>query len=172
MNTVGADQDVAARGLHMVVVAVEEIGGDAAFVLREGDQFAAGMDRFLAEALLHRLMDHALQTAAMNRELRHVEARAITALLAPDFLTVTVEIVQLIGADGDGIEPVEQTEAGEFADRVGQRVDANTEFADRICLFEQLAVDATCPQHQCRCQTANATTDDDRFHHTLHSLIS
>ena len=35
MNAVGADQDIAARGLDMIVVAIEEISGDAAFVLRE-----------------------------------------------------------------------------------------------------------------------------------------
>ena len=46
-------------------------GGDAAFVLHEAEQPAAGADRILAEPLSHRIADDALQPAAMDRELRH-----------------------------------------------------------------------------------------------------
>ena len=40
------------------------------------------------------------------------------------------------------IQPVQQSKAGQFADRVRQRVDADAEFADAVGLFEQFAIDA------------------------------
>ncbi len=49
MNAVGADQHVAAHGLAVRAVAVEEIGGDAAFVLRERAEPVAGVHACLAE---------------------------------------------------------------------------------------------------------------------------
>ena len=130
MNAVGADQDIAARGLDMGAGAIEEMRDHAALVLRERAEPAAGVDRLRPEPLLDRAMDHALQAAAMNRELRHVVAGVEAARLAPDFLAVAVEIIQFVGADRDGVERVQQPEAGQFADRMRQRVDADAEFAD------------------------------------------
>ena len=117
-----------------------------------------------AEPLLDGAMDHALQPAAMDRELRHVVAGIEAARLAPDFLAVAVEIIQFIGANRDGIEPVQQAEAGQFADRMRQRVDADAEFADGVGLFEQFAVDAARAQHQRGGEAADAASDDDRLH--------
>ena len=116
------------------------------------------------EPLLDGAMDHALQAAAMDRELRHVVAGIEAARLAPDFLAVAVEIVQFVGADRDGVEPVQQPEAGQFADRMRQRVDADAEFADGVGLLEQFAVDAARPQHQRGGEAADAASDDDRLH--------
>ena len=44
MDAVGADQDIAARGQAVRAVAAEEIGSDAAFVLREGAEAMAGVN--------------------------------------------------------------------------------------------------------------------------------
>ena len=100
----------------------------------------------------------------MDRELRHVVAGIEAARLAPDFLAVAVEIIQLVGADRGRIEPVQQPEAGEFADRMRQRVDADAEFADGVGLLEQFAVDAARAQHQRGGEAADAASDDDRLH--------
>src|SRR6185295_15658409 len=98
--------------------AVEEVRNHAALVLRERAETAAGVDRLRPEPFLDGAMDHALQAAAMNRELRHVVAGVEPARLAPDFLAVAVEIIQLVGAHGGGIQPVEQTESCQFTDRM------------------------------------------------------
>src|ERR1700704_6692455 len=164
MNAVGADQNVAARGVHMGAAAVEEISGDATLVLRKRAEPAAGADRIAAEPFDHRLMNDALQAAAVDRELRHVVAGIQPALFVPHLLAVARQIEQLCGTDGDGIEPIEQADTGEFADRMWQSVDADAELADGVALFVQFAVDAARPQHQCRGQAPDTATDDNRLH--------
>src|SRR6202008_29725 len=107
VNAVGADQNIAARSVDVRAVAIEEKGADAALVLGEGAKPAAGADCLRAETLDHGLMDHALQAAAVNRELRHLMAGIEPALFVPDLLAVAGEIEQLEGADGSGVELVE-----------------------------------------------------------------
>src|SRR6185436_12400922 len=114
MNAVGADQDVAARGFDMGTGSVEEMRDHTALMLCERAEAAAGVDRLRPKPLLDGAMDHALQAAAMNRELRHVVTGIEAARLAPDFLAVTVEIIQLVGANSGGVEPVQQAKAGEL----------------------------------------------------------
>src|SRR5579871_756303 len=167
MDAIGADQDIAAHGLDVVPRSIEEMRGDAAFVLRERAETVAGMDEFLAEALFDRVMDHALQPAAMDRELRHVVAGVDAADVAPDLLAVAVEVIKHVGADRDVVELLQQAELGEFTDRMRQRVDADAEFADGIGLFEQLAADAAGAQHQGRGQAADTAADDNRLHRLL-----
>ena len=91
-------------------VAVEEIGGDAALVLGETAEPMAGVQAAFAEPRAHRLVDHALQAAAMDRELRHVVAGVEAARLAPDLLAEAVGVDQLVGADADRVEPLQQAE--------------------------------------------------------------
>ena len=97
-------------GVHMRAAAVEEVGGDAALVLRERAEPAAGVDGLSAQPLDHGLMNDALQPAAMDRELRHVMAGIEPALFVPDLLAVAGQIEQLVGADRDLIEPVQQAD--------------------------------------------------------------
>src|SRR5690242_965945 len=47
---------------------------------------------------------------------------------------------------------------------MGQRVDADAEFANSIGLFVELAIDAAGPQHQGGGKSAYPAADDDRFH--------
>ena len=122
------------------------------------------MDARFSEPRPHRLVDHALQPAAMNGELRNVVAGVEAARLAPDLLTETVGIEQLVGADRDRIEPLEQAELGQFLDGVRQRIDADAQFADGVRLLEDFAVDPARVQHQRRDQAADARACDDHLH--------
>ena len=120
--------------------------------------------RDFAEPRPHRLVDHALQPAAMDRELRNVVAGVEAARLAPDLLAEAVGVEQLVGADRDRVEPLEQAELGQFLDGVRQRVDADAELADGVRLLEDFAVDPARVQHQRRYQAADAATCDDHLH--------
>ena len=106
------------------------------------------MEAALAEPRARRLIDHALQPAAMDRELRHVEAGVGAAQLAPDLLAEAVDVEQLVGADRDRVEPLQQAELLQLLDGVRQRVDADAELADAVGLLVDLAVDAARMQHQ------------------------
>ena len=168
MNTVGADQHVAARGRAVGAVTVEEPGGDAALALGIGAEAVAGMDARFAEPRPHRLVDHRLQAAAVDGELRHVVAGVDAARLAPDLLAEAVGVEQLVGADADLVEPVEQAELGQFLDGMRQGVDADAELAHGVRLLVDLAVDAARMQHQRRRQAADAAADDDGLHDATH----
>ena len=69
------------------------------------------MNAQFAEPRPHRLVDHGLQSSAMDRELRDVVAGVEAARLAPDLLAEPVGVEQLVDADRDRIEPVEQAES-------------------------------------------------------------
>src|ERR1700738_663769 len=102
MDAVGADQDVAARRLPMRAAAIEEIGGDAAFILRERAEPATGVDGLNAQPLDHGLMNHALQATAVDGKLRHVVAGIEPAFFVPDLLAVAGQKKKLLGAGGGG----------------------------------------------------------------------
>ena len=169
MDAVGTDQDIPAHGAGVGAGPIEEIRRDAALVLGEGAEPAAGVNRLRSEPLLDSAVDHALQPAAVNRELRHVMTGIDAAGLAPDLLAVTIEIIEDVGADRGIVELLQQPEAGELADRMRKRIDSVAEFADGVRLLEQLAADAARPQHQRSGKAANSTPDDNRFHRLLHA---
>src|SRR5689334_20384803 len=164
MDAVGADQDVTTCGVSMRAATVEEIGCHPALVLGERPKAAARVHGLCTEPLEHGLMDNALQSATMDRKLRHVVAGIKPTLLMPDLLPVASQVEQLGRADSDAIKPIEQADPGELADRMGQRVDANPEFANGLRLFEQLAVNATRPQHQRGGEAADTAAYDNRLH--------
>ena len=122
------------------------------------------MDAQLAEPRAHCLIDHALQPAAMDGELRDVIAGIEPARLAPDLLAEAVGVKQLVGADRDRVEPLQQAEIGQFLDGMRQGVDADAELADDVRLLEDFAVDPARMQHQRRYQAADAATCDDHLH--------
>jgi hypothetical protein len=124
------------------------------------------MEAALTESRAGCLIDHALQAAAMDRELRHVETRIGAALLAPDLLAEPVHVEQLVGADRDRVEPLQEPEFLELLDGVRQRVDTDAELADGVSLLVDLAMDAACMQHQCGDEPANSSADDDGLHGT------
>src|ERR1700720_2125859 len=109
-------------------------------------------------------MDHALQPAAMNRELRHVMSGIDAAGFAPDLLAVAIEIVKHVGADRDVIELLQQAEASKFANRMRQGIDADAEFADGVRLLEQFASNTAGAQHQRSGKAPDTAPDDNRLH--------
>src|SRR3954469_9261267 len=122
------------------------------------------MEPTLAEPRARCLIDHVLQLAAMDRELRHLEAGVGAALLAPDLLPETVKVEQLAGADRDRVEPLQQPKLLWLLDGMRQRVDANTELANGVGLLIDLAIDAARMQHQRRNEPANSAADDNGLH--------
>src|ERR1700746_2630710 len=109
-------------------------------------------------------MDDTLKAASMDRKLRHVVAGIQPPFFVPDLLAMTGEIKQLMGADGSLVEPVQQADGGQFANRMRQGVDADTELADGIRLFVKLALDPPGPQHERGGETADTAADDNRLH--------
>src|SRR5436309_14866074 len=94
----------------------------------------------------------------MDRELRHIVTGIDAARFAPDLLAMTIEIVKLVGTNCDIIELLQQAEAGEFADRMRQGIDADAEFAAGFRLLEQFAANPASPQPRRRSQAANPTS--------------
>src|SRR5712691_7129599 len=152
------------RGVAVRAMAVEEIGGHAAFILAKRAEPVAGVDAGLAEPRPHRVIDDALQPPAMDGELRHVVARVGAARLAPDLLAEAVGVDQLVGPDRHRIETIEQAKRRQLLDRMRQRVDADPELANAVGLLIDLAVDPAGVQHERRGEAAYSATDDYDLH--------
>ena len=84
-------------GINTLPHAIRELAGLG--LLQKLDDIA-----IRTEPLLDGAMDDTLEAASVDRELRHVVAGVDAAGLAPDFLAVTVEVVQHVGADRDVVE--------------------------------------------------------------------
>ena len=103
----GADQDVAPGGRRVVALAPLEPGGDAGAVVLEAGQLVAGVHVGAADPLDHRLVQHGLQLAAVDRELRKLVAGVEAAQVAPHLLAEAVGVDQLVGSDADPVERLE-----------------------------------------------------------------
>src|SRR5262245_53704737 len=99
MDAVGADQDIAARGMRMCVAAIEEIGAHPTLILGEGTEAASRVDGVPTQPFEHGLMDDPLQAAAMDGKLRDLMAGIEPAFLVPDLLTMPSQIKQLRSPD-------------------------------------------------------------------------
>jgi hypothetical protein len=100
VDPVGRDQQVAARAVELVgAVAPDQRRRDAAVVLREPPQPVARMDAVPADPRPRGLVEHALQPAAVDGELRVVVARVEATGLAPDLLAEPVGVDQLSGRE-------------------------------------------------------------------------
>ena len=124
-------------------VAVEEIGGDAAFVLAKRAEPMAGVDARLAEPRAHRLVDHApaagrdgWRTAARRSRHRCRAARARSP--GRSGWCRTARRCGSPTASSRSSSP----SSGQLLDGVRQRVDADAELADAVGLLVDLAVDA------------------------------
>src|SRR5262249_62076736 len=120
----------------------KERGRAARLTLNERAEPVAEADAPFTQSRARRLIDHALQFSAVDRELRHLVAGVEPARLAPDLLAEAIGVEQLVGADADGVEPLEQPQLGKLLDRVRQRVDADAQLAHRLRLLVDLAADA------------------------------
>ena len=124
----------------------------------------AGLDRVRAQALLDGLEQQHLKLAAVDRELRPVVTSLDAARLAPDLLTVFIEIEKLLGLDGDLAKRVLQAELGQLATGMRQNIDADTERPDLVHTFKDPAFQAGGMQAQGKRQPANSTADNSDPH--------
>jgi len=151
--------------VRLVVGAVGHADGDAVVVGGDARQPVAGADRVGAEALAHGVGDDPLEHPAVDRELRDVVPRVQAAGLVPDLLALAVEVEELGGPQGDGVERVEQPEVAQRADGVGQRVDPDAELADLARRLEHGDIaDPALVQRERRREAADATADDEDAH--------
>ena len=111
-------------------------------LLVEADQPAAGVDAVGPQPVEHRAMEHALQLAAVDADLRHVvagvECRAVPA-------TPSGRSDCSRSARGCGCRPGQcrqQAERRQLLDGVRQHVDADAELAHLGGLLEYLGLDA------------------------------
>ena len=164
MDAVGADQRVALGGERFAAVALFEARLHPVAVFGERHQPAAAAQLVGAEPLAHRIQQHGVQLAAMDGELRRVEAGVGAAQFAPHHLAEAVGIDQLARADAGAVERRQQAQRRQFLDRVRQGVDADAEFAQLADLLEHGAVDADGVQRQRRRQPADPAAHDQHMH--------
>jgi hypothetical protein len=165
VDAVGPDEHVAAHGhRHVGALAAHEGGGDAVRVLGEVDEAMIGPHGVVAQARPRRGVEHALEHAAMDRELRIRVPRVETAGLAPDRLAEPVGVDQLRGADADLVEGFQQAQRRQLLDGMGQHVEADAELPDAARLLEHLALDPDGVQAQRRRQPADPGPDDECLH--------
>ena len=119
VDAVRADEHVGAHSLAAQTgLRVREMRNDAALVLHEALQPHAGAHRAGTEFGDDFVVDHLLQTAAMDRELRIVEAGVDAAQFGPHLLAEPADVVKFLGADADGVELGQEIERGELLDGV------------------------------------------------------
>ena len=108
MDAIGADQNVAANSCAVRAVAAEEVTGDpppSSWVKEQSGQ--PRMDaRFASRD--RAVVDHRLQPAAVDPELRVFEAGIGTAWLARYLLPDTVQIEEFVGPNPGLVEFREQ----------------------------------------------------------------
>ena len=165
MDAVGRDQHVGAlRRQAPAGGAVEELRGDAALVLLEGDEMAPGADALGAERRARRVLQDHQQIAAVDRILRPGIAGGAAARLAPDELPVPVVVGERRGLDrGVGERPAE-AQLDQLAHRVGLKIDPEPERIDARDRFEDAALDPRRRQAERRREPADAAADDQRLH--------
>jgi hypothetical protein len=164
VDAVATHQDVALGGEPLGLGTFPEAGLDAPFRLRERRERMARVHRLAAEPVEHCLVEHALQPAAVDGELRHLVAGVNPARLAPDLLAEAIGVDQLAGADRHLVEPRQQAELGQLGDGVGEHVDADAQLAEAPGGLVDLAADAARLEHQGQRQPADAASDYDHFH--------
>ncbi len=168
VNAIGANQHFAAHRLAGRAVArIDEMRSDAALVLKKARELQPGADRIRTELPDDGVVDDFLQTAAMNGELRIVEARIEAAFLLPNLLPEAVDVDELLGADRGRVERRQETERGELLDRMRQRVDADADFADFVRLLEDRRLDAAPVQHEREREPANPAACNQDCHAKL-----
>ncbi|OIQ71926.1 hypothetical protein GALL_464530 [mine drainage metagenome] len=126
VDAVGGDQKrpVMAAG-RLSGCLVDEFGAHAVRRLGPVAQMMAGENVFTAQAFGRGIEQDLLQHPAMDRELRPFVAGLDPARLAPDRLAVLGKIREFPGAHAGRVEPVEQAEFDQLANRVRQHVAAH-----------------------------------------------
>jgi len=89
-----------------------------------------------------RLIEDAMQSAAMDHHFGELIARKLAALLLVDELAKAVEEAALAALDSRREHSSATTERGELAHRMGQQRDADAELLDLRCAFVDAIRDA------------------------------
>ncbi len=113
------------------------------------------------------VQQHALQVAAMNRELWMLVAGRTPERLLIDQLAEAVEEGRVRRRNCDLRQIVLEAERGEFLCRVRQQVDADTDRADFGGRFENAARNSGLMQRKPERQTADSSADDNDLVHVL-----
>src|SRR5262245_5014722 len=165
MNAIGGDQRVDTRGDSLARTRPPpERRGDAALVLRELVQLVIDKNGSLADPSPCRRIEHALQPAPMDGELRVVVARIEATRLAPQFLTEPVGVDQLACTNSNPVQRVKEPKACQFLDRVREQVDADPKLANAPSLLEPRALDPGAPRAQRGREPADTPADDEHLH--------
>ena len=159
VDAVGTDEgrtrDRAGRGVHDDAVgAVPEVGYAATGVYRVG-----------AETCTHRVEQHHLQPPTVHRQLRVGVARGQSAGFGEQQLAAMGVEADRRRGRGHGGQRVTEAELGEFADRVRQQVDPDSQRLQVVCAFQQECVESARVQSQGSGESADAGANDEYWCH-------
>ncbi len=168
VDTVRSDQNVAVQG-DFALVGLKR-GRDAFWGLFESGQAMAGFDVGPSEPFDGGIVQDLLQLAAMDRELWDIVSGIKAARLAEDVLPGRCLVDQVAGADTHRVQCIEQPEVGQLFDRMGQRVDPDTELFDFGGLFADDDLDPARMKGNRRGQAANPASDYEYPHENLRLL--
>ena len=131
----------------------------------EAGDTSAGRDRVAADPGRNGCGECAVQLSTVDRQLRPLVACGAATGFAPDQLSVPVVEDQFAGGHGAGGQLVEQAQFVEFANGIGQQVQADPEGFDARRGFQYRYVLESCGvQAQCCGQPADPGTRDDYVH--------
>ena len=115
------DRELGARG------AIAEDRGDSSGARLEALKVVAQLNAIGSQALANGVEQHAMQDAAVNRELRPCIPRGEAAGLTPDALAPLRVVRELAALGRGGFERGSQSELLHLPHGVGQQVDAHAE---------------------------------------------
>ena len=115
--------------------------------------------------------DH-LQLAAMNRVLWILVAGRQPARIDEDFLAEAVHEHQLFGVDRNARKRIAEAKPGQYADRMRQQIDADTESANRFDLLVHGYVEPATMQTEGGSEAADTGARDDDVHATILNKMS
>ena len=109
-------------------------------------------------------MQNAKQAPPMDADLGNVVSGIKAAQLVPDRLAEAVGQDQFARAHAVALKGVQQAEAGKFAHRMRQHVDADTQFPNFRGALENLDVDTGAMQAQRGCEPGDAAACNQDLH--------
>ena len=124
---------------------------------------------------MHRRQEHALQVAAVDRELRRLVAGPAAGGLGVDELAEAIEERRLARRHRDPLQRFEHAESMELGGGMRQDVDADAERPDLSRLLVDAAGDAGAVQAEGERQPADAGAEDGdplRFHRCLRCQVA
>ncbi len=117
-----------------------------------------------AQPLQHGFVEHAMQLAPADADLRQLIAGVAAARLAVDELAETVEKNAFKILDAGRLQLGLQAQLSQFAHRVRQQGDAHADLAHLGNGFVEIASQAPSVQGQCQAEAPDAGADDCDLH--------